>query len=122
MNPNKTYLSTITWKNIIKSNNLISLKASLFLEKYSWNTINRRRLYNITIKKEDNLPIGSKMILDLDYGAYIKTINCTLENTTFLFCNVTESEGGYPLNHLKSPQSNVTWLNSLDGDVMFLYY
>ena len=85
MNPNKTYLSTITWKNIIKSNNLISLKASLFLEKYSWNTINRRRLYNITIKKEDNLPIGSKMILDLDYGAYIKTINCTLENTTFYF-------------------------------------
>ena len=38
----------------------------------------------------------------------------------FLFCNVTESEGGYPLSHLKSPQSSVTWLNSLDDDVFYI--
>ena len=120
MNPNNSSLSTITWTNYIKSNHLITLKASLFLVKYGWNTINRRRYYNITIKSEDDLPIGSKLILDLDYDYSIKIINCTLQNNTFIFCNMTESEGGYPLNYLKSPKSSVTWLNKIDDEPFYI--
>ena len=121
INPEKSSSESITWSNTFK-NNLITLKTELFLEKYSWNTINNRRLYNITIQDDENnvLPIGAPVILDIDYGTPIKVINCTVTKKNFIFCNTSKSEGGYPLNYLKSLKSSVTWLNDKNSEVFYI--
>ena len=124
INPNKVNENSIEWTNSdkIKNNNFIKLKTELFLKKYSWNTINNRRLYNITVKDDDEyvLPIGSKLSLGLEYGALIKKINCTAETKNFIFCNASYADGGYPLSNLISSESSVTWLNDKDDKVFYV--
>ena len=120
INPEKTSSESITWNNNFKKDNSITLKTELYLQKYSWNTVNNRRLYNITVKDDENnvLPIGSRVILDQDSGNLIHVINCTVTKKNFLFCNTTE--GGYPLNYLKSYKSSVTWLNDKNDEVFYI--
>ena len=121
INPEKTNSESITWSNTFKKYNLITLKTELYLQKYSWNTVNNRRIYNITVKDDENnvLPIGARVIVDQDAGNYIKVINCTVTKKNFLFCNT--SEGGYQLNYLKSYKSSVTWLNDKNDDAFYVY-
>ena len=120
MNPNIILMQTNIFWNNLYSYSPIVLKTSLFLEKYEWEKgINNKYILNIKVKDNGILPVGSKVVLDINtrdffyWRIYLNSTNCTATKNNLIYCG----DAGYmSLDYLKTPDSSVRWLNDKNDD------
>ena len=108
--------STITWTTGITENYKITLNTELTLVKAYDLVYSGSWSFYLSVK-DGILPPDSKVIIDISYNTYERTVNCISINKNCIFCPTIATTSLINLiTDIKSLTSSVTWKENLQND------